>query len=91
MGINRGSLDATFGSKRLLYERALDLYLDRAARDRGEPVAPPGGAQLAAFVVGALQGLRVLGKATADRGRLEAMTATTLDAVVPAWAGDGSA
>jgi TetR/AcrR family transcriptional repressor of nem operon len=29
MGINRGSLYGTFGSKRLLYERALDLYLER--------------------------------------------------------------
>lgn len=156
MGINRASLYDTFGSKRQLYEQALELYLQRdraklvealgedppliavlgrllrryadqivgdphrrgcflvnacaelppddpllaarltheldtqqqilegafaAARDRGERLAPQGPAALAVFLVGAVQGLRILGKATGDRDRLELMIATTLAAL----------
>ncbi|MGD9697206.1 MAG: TetR/AcrR family transcriptional regulator [Thermoleophilia bacterium] len=156
MGINRGSLYATFGNKRRLYELALDLYLERdratlaktldgepplrailaqllgryadqlaadperrgcffanacaelspddaplaarltaeldaqrglfedafrAARDRGEPLASRDEVQLAGFVVGALQGMRLVGKVTGDRDRLESIITLTLDAI----------
>lgn len=156
MGINRGSMYATFGSKRQLYERALERYLERdratlvaalsggaplreslgrllrsyanqlladpehrgcflvnacaeltpgepvlaarlteeldahqrlledavrAARARDESLGSQDAESVAAFLVGVIQGLRVVGKATGDRDRLERIIELTLEAV----------
>jgi TetR/AcrR family transcriptional repressor of nem operon len=42
LGINRGSLYATFGSKDELYRRAFDLYTERSGGDLGTLLAGPG-------------------------------------------------
>ena len=159
MGINRGSLYATFGSKRELYLRALERYLERdrgiladalagdrpvreslgrllrgyadqlvadplrrgcflvnacaeltpgdpelsgrvseeiaaqqalledalrAARARGELGPDRDPAALAAYLVGLVQGLRVVGKATGDRDRLERIIELGLEGLGPA-------
>lgn len=49
------------------------------ARERGEAVADRPDADLAAYVVSAVQGLRLVGKTTRDRDRLERVIEMVLD------------
>lgn len=63
----------------LLAQERILITAFHDARERGEPVADRADADLAAYVVSAVQGLRLVGKTTRDRDRLERVIEMVLE------------